>query len=96
MTNFIKYILFYTDDNSKEGIFGIAKAYNAVIDAADRGAFHCHMLIWILTNLTSFELSNKLKDLAFVERLIEYIDSIIKCEKEDDKEDYKIRESVSH
>ena len=54
------------------------------------------MLIWILTNFTSFELSNKLKDLAFVERLIEYIDSIIKCEKEDYKEDYKIRVSVSH
>jgi hypothetical protein len=91
MTSFIRYILCFDNENNSEGILGVVKAYYAVVEAADRGSLHSHLLAWVQTGLNTHQLAEKLMDTNFVEKLILYIDSIIKC----DLSDFTMRETVS-
>jgi hypothetical protein len=91
MKSFIDYILCYNDTQPTEGLLGLVKAYYAVIEAADRGSLHSHLLIWIHTGLNTVDLARKLKDPTFIERLITYIDSLIKC----DLSEFNVRESIN-
>jgi hypothetical protein len=91
MKSFIEYILCFNDSEPTEGLLGVVKAYYAVIEAADRGSLHSHLLIWINTGLNSVDLARKLQDPNFIERLITYIDSIIKC----DLSEFNVRETIN-
>jgi hypothetical protein len=78
---FIKYILKYTPGNSNmDGILGIVRAYYGCVETQDRGSLHIHMLKWLFGTPSPSEYKEKIKLKEFREKIILYLESIIKCD----------------
>ncbi|RHZ84007.1 hypothetical protein Glove_86g42 [Diversispora epigaea] len=72
----IKVILGYR--RPKGGVLGEIKNYYAVIEYQDRGMPYCHMLVWLQGAPNPIELRDRLKSENFRERLMIYVNEIIK------------------
>ncbi|RHZ85965.1 hypothetical protein Glove_58g86 [Diversispora epigaea] len=72
----IKFIIGYKKPEG--GVFGKIKNYYAVTEYQDRGTPHCHMLIWLHGAPNPIELRDHLRFEDFRERLMIYLNEIIK------------------
>ncbi|CAF4098595.1 unnamed protein product, partial [Adineta steineri] len=60
------------------GVLGKIKAYFGTVESQGRGSLHLHMVIWLDHDLTPVCMKNNVQDEAFKERLISYLEDIIK------------------
>jgi hypothetical protein len=60
------------------GVLGPTKAYFGTVESQGRGSLHLHLLIWLNHDLTPTQLKEKIHDAAFREKLLKYIEDIIK------------------
>jgi len=60
------------------GVLGPAKAYFGTVESQGQGSLHLHLLIWLNHNFTPAQLKEKIHDTLFREKLLKYIEDIIK------------------
>ncbi len=66
------------EGGSNGGVLGKIKAYFGTIESQGRGSLHLHMLIWLDHDLTPVDLKNNVHNESFKEKLITYLEDIIK------------------
>jgi hypothetical protein len=63
------------------GLFGNCEAYYGMVEQQGRGTLHCHMLVWLKGHPSPSLLHKNMKnDSVFAERVLKWLESIIKCE----------------
>lgn len=60
------------------GVVGEASAYFGTVESQGRGSLHLHLLIWLNHKFTPAQLKKKIHDVVFREKLLKYIEDIIK------------------
>jgi hypothetical protein len=60
------------------GVLGPVKAYFGTVESQGRGSLHLHLLIWLNHDFTPTQLKEKINDVEFREKLLKYIEDIIK------------------
>jgi hypothetical protein len=60
------------------GVLGKIKAYFGTIESQGRGSLHLHMLIWLDHDLTPVDLKNNIQNENFKQKLIAYLEDIVK------------------
>ena len=89
---FLDYIIGYSNDVLKSnGILGTTEANYGIVDSQRRGSLHAHFMFWLHNNFTPEELKEKLLCPIFLDKLVKYLESIIKC----DFEDFKINSRIN-
>ena len=73
---FCDYLLGYKQDNG--GIFGHVSAYYGMTEEQLTGTLHNHMLVWLQNSPSPTEIQEKLKNQEFKDRLLRYLETIIK------------------
>ncbi|CAF1691507.1 unnamed protein product, partial [Adineta ricciae] len=76
------------------GVLGPVKAYFGTVESQDRGSLHLHLLIWLDINIKPTDMKEKVQDPNFRERLIAYLENIIKQDLDDFKDIETQAESV--
>ncbi|CAF0864592.1 unnamed protein product, partial [Didymodactylos carnosus] len=62
----------------KGDVLGPIKAHYGTVETQGRGSLHLHVLLWLDHNMTPSQLKENIKDPKFKERLIEYLEDVIK------------------
>lgn len=73
---FCDYLLGYKQDNGD--LFGHVSAYNGMTEEKLTGTLHNHMLVWLQNSPSPTEIQEKFKNEEFRDRLLEYLEIIIK------------------
>lgn len=60
------------------GILGPTSAYFGTVENQGRGSLHLHLLIWLNHDFTPTQLKEKVQDVEFREKLLKFIEDIIK------------------
>lgn len=60
------------------GVLGPIKSYYGTVENQGRGSLHLHMLLWLNHSYSPSDLREKIKNKDFRDRLIEYLEDIIK------------------
>jgi hypothetical protein len=60
------------------GVVGPTSAYFGTVESQGRGSLHLHLLVWLNHNFTPMQLKEKVQDAEFREKLLKYIEDIIK------------------
>ena len=60
------------------GVIGPVNAYFGTVESQGRGSLHLHLLIWLNHKFTPAQLKEKIHDVVFREKLLKYIEDIIK------------------
>lgn len=68
------------------GVLGPIKAYFGTVESQGRGSLHLHMLIWIDHDLKPANMKEKIQNRDFCEKLIAYLEDIIKEDLDEFKE----------
>ena len=71
------------------GVLGPVKAYFGTVESQGRGSLHLHLLIWLDINIKPTDMKGKVQDPNFRERLIAYLEDVIK----EDLDDFKDAET---
>lgn len=71
------------------GVLGPIKAYFGTVESQGRGSLHLHLLAWIDHEMKPTDLKAKIQDSHFREKLIAYLEDIIK----EDLDDFKQTQS---
>ena len=71
------------------GVLGPIKAYFGTVESQGRGSLHLHLLAWIDHEMKPTDLKAKIQDSHFHEKLIAYLEDIIK----EDLDDFKRTQS---
>ncbi|CAF1614641.1 unnamed protein product [Rotaria sp. Silwood1] len=66
------------DGGPSGGVLGKIKAYFGTVESQGRGSLHLHILIWLDHDLTPVDLKNNVQNENFKEKLITYLEDIIK------------------
>ena len=73
---FCNHLLGYKQDNG--GIFGHVSSYYGMTEEQLTGTLHNHMLVWLHNSPSPTEIKQKLKTEEFKDRLLKYLETIIK------------------
>ena len=68
------------------GVLGPVKAYFGTVESQGRGSLHLHMLIWLDHDLKPADMKEKIQNRDFFEKLIAYLEDIIKEDLDEFKE----------
>ena len=60
------------------GLLGPLKAYFGTVESQGRGSLHLHLLAWLNHDMKPADLKEKIQDLEFREKLIAYLEDIVK------------------
>ncbi|CAF1459663.1 unnamed protein product [Rotaria sordida] len=60
------------------GVLGPIKAYFGTVESQGRGSLHLHLLIWLDHDMTPAYMKEKIQNVDFREKLIAYLEDIIK------------------
>ena len=78
------------------GVLGPVKAYFGIVENQGRGSLHLHLLIWLDINIKPTDMKGKVQDPNFRERLIAYLEDVIKEDLDDFKDTETQPESSSN
>ena len=73
---FCDHLLAYNQENG--GLFGHVSAYYGITEEQLSGTLHNHLLVWLHNNISPSELREQIQNEEFKERLIKYLEKIIK------------------
>lgn len=68
------------------GVLGPIKAYFGTVESQGRGSLHLHLLAWLNHDMKPADLKEKIQDPDFRERLISYLEDVIKEDLDDFRE----------
>ena len=60
------------------GLLGSLKAYFGTVESQGRGSLHLHLLVWLNHDMKPADLKEKIQDPEFREKLIAYLEDIVK------------------
>ncbi|CAF0915907.1 unnamed protein product [Adineta ricciae] len=60
------------------GVIGPVKAYFGTVESQRRGSLHLHLLIWLDHDLKPADMKEKIQGATFRDKLIAYLEDIIK------------------
>ncbi|CAF4243956.1 unnamed protein product, partial [Rotaria sordida] len=66
------------DGGPSGGVLGKIKAYFGTVESQGRGSLHLRILIWLDHDLTPVDLKNNVQNENFKEKLITYLEDIVK------------------
>jgi len=75
------------------GVLGPIKAYFGTVESQGRGSLHLHLLIWLDHDMKPTDMKEKIQDVTFRNKLIAYLEDIIKEDLDDFKEKQVIESS---
>ena len=68
------------------GVLGPIKAYFGTVESQGRGSLHLHLLAWLNHDMKPADLKEKIQDPDFREKLIAYLEDIVKEDLDDFRE----------
>ncbi|CAF1033917.1 unnamed protein product [Rotaria sordida] len=75
------------------GVLGPIKTYFGTVESQGRGSLHLHLLIWLDHDMKPTDMKEKIQDATFRNKLIAYLEDIIKEDLDDFKEKQVIESS---